>query len=169
MSLRSWMTRSGWALLVSLPFSLHCGSPIERINTSEAPAVYDVSHPVDYLKNIKKSQAICFNLEQAEKLVFVSGQIELDPQTGKLLQTEIQTATARTLDNVEAILKAAGSGWNYVTRVDIFLTSWSDWEGMNEEYGKRFPNGIFPARQTVVAKLGNRIEISCIAIVPTEE
>lgn len=156
-------------LLSFCNFPLYCNCPIEKINTSEAPAVFDISNPVDYLKNIKNSQAIKVDLQNTKELVFVSGQVALDPKTGILLENDIQTATARTLDNVEAILKAAGSDWKYVTRVDIFLKDWSDWEAMNEEYGKRFPNGIFPARQTVVVNMENRIEISCIAIVPKDQ
>lgn len=144
------------------------GNPIEKINTVDAPAVYDIHNPVDYLSSIRKSQAISVDLEKTKKLVFVSGQVAIDPVTGQEQESDIHIATNRTLDNVEAILKAAGSGWEYVVRVDIFLRDLSDWQGMNEEYAKRFPNGIYPARQTVGVNMVNRIEISCVAIVPKE-
>lgn len=148
--------------------SLHAESPLEKINTSKAPAVYDVTNPVDYLKSIKKSQAIAVDIKQTKKLLFVSGQVALDPETGEELESDIRMATKRTMDNIEAILKEAGSDWKYVARVDVFLRDLNDWEGMNEVYGTYFPNGIFPARQTVGVNMVNRIEISCVAIVPVD-
>lgn len=93
----------------------------------------------------------------------------IDPKTGIMIEDSIQSATKQTLDNVEAILKEAGSDWEYVVRMDVFLQNFDrDWDGMNEEYSKRFTNGIFPARQTVGVSMDNNtlVEISCIAIVP---
>jgi 2-iminobutanoate/2-iminopropanoate deaminase len=69
-------------------------------------------------------------------------------------QSDIHSATNQTLDNVQAILRAAGSDWKYVVRMDVFLQHFDrDWDGMNEEYAKRFTDSIFPARQTVGVKM----------------
>jgi 2-iminobutanoate/2-iminopropanoate deaminase len=101
--------------------------------------------------------------------VFVSGQVARDPVTGQLVEDDIATATARTMDNIEAILDAAGTGWCSVVRMDVFLRDMNDWEGMNAEYSKRFVSGAYPARQTVGVSMDNRIEMSCIAVVPMED
>ena len=130
-------------------------SPIERIQTRDAAAV---------LGNY--SQAIRVDLEKTKNLVFVSGQVAIDPKTGELREGDIRTATNQTLDNIEVILREAGSDWQYVVRMDVFLKDFNDWDGMNEEYAKRFPHGVFPARQTVEVGMENLVEISCIAVVP---
>ena len=100
------------------------------------------------------------------KLLYVSGQIAQDPKTGKLLEGDIRTATRQTLDNIQAILKAAGTDWKYVVNMEVFLKDFNDWDGMNEEYAKRFPNKIYPARHTVQVGMENRIEIACVALIP---
>lgn len=111
------------------------------------------------------SQGIAIDLSKG-KLIFVSGQIANDPKTGKLFEDEIQNATRQTLSNIEAILRVAGSDLQHVVRMDVFLKDFKDWDGMNEEYLKHFPQGHFPVRQTVQVGMENRIEISCIAVVP---
>jgi 2-iminobutanoate/2-iminopropanoate deaminase len=103
---------------------------------------------------------------QKGKLLFVAGQVSVDPKNGKPVEASIQLATHQAMDNVEAILKAAGSDWRYVVRTDVFLKDINDWEGMNKEYSKRFPDGVYPARQTIQVGMKNRIEISAIAFVP---
>ncbi|MGL4539456.1 MAG: Rid family detoxifying hydrolase [Candidatus Rhabdochlamydia sp.] len=113
------------------------------------------------------SQAISVDVTNSQ-LVFVSGQLPLDPITGKLINEDIEEATCQVLNNIEAILIAANSNLNEVVRVDIFLKDLNDFQKMNEEYKRRFTNANFPARQTVqVAKLplDASIEISCIAVV----
>lgn len=142
-------------IAAALPLS---GSPVERIVAENAPIP---------LGNY--SHAMSVDLQKAKNLLFLSGQVALDPKTGVLREEDIATATNQVLDNLEAILKAAGSDWPYVTRVDVFLRDFNDWEGMNIEYAKRFPSGVYPARQTVGVKMDHRIEISCIAIVPLDE
>ncbi len=130
-------------------------SPIQKIQAAKAPT------PVG-----NYSHAISVDLQKTKNLVFLAGQVALNPKTGELMEDDIATATRQILDNMEAILKAAGSSWEYVTRVDVFLRDYNDWAGMNEEYAKRFPNGVFPARQTVEVGMDFRIEMSCIAVVP---
>lgn len=113
------------------------------------------------------SQAISVDVTNSHFL-FVSGQLPLDPATGKLVDAGMEEATRQVLDNIEAILTAANSSLNEVVRVDVFLKDLNDFQKMNEEYKRRFTNANFPARQTVqVAKLplDASVEISCIAVV----
>jgi len=111
------------------------------------------------------SQGIVTDLSKG-KLLFISGQVAIDPKTGKLHEEDIKIATRYTLNNIEAILKAAGSDWQYVVRMDVFLKDFNDWDGMNEVYIKRFAVGHYPARQTVQVGMENLVEISAIAMVP---
>jgi 2-iminobutanoate/2-iminopropanoate deaminase len=100
--------------------------------------------------------------------VFLSGQVPIDPATGELVQGDIATQTDRALDNLAAVLKAAGSGFEHVVRTTIYLTSLGDFAKVNETYGKRFASAP-PARATVqVSALpkGAHVEIDAIAIVP---
>lgn len=99
-------------------------------------------------------------------LAFVSGQLPVDPETGKLIEGDIKALTKRVIDNIEAILLAGGSSLQRVVRTDVFLKDLKDFAMMNEEYAKRFNLAAAPARQTVQVSelpMGSRIEISCIA------
>jgi 2-iminobutanoate/2-iminopropanoate deaminase len=147
--------------LVSL---LIIGTSCYATNT---PPVENILAPTAPKPDGAYSQATRVDLQKG-KLIFISGQVAEDPKTGKLLEGDIHTATHQTLDNIGAILKAAGSDWKYVVRMDVFLKNFNDWAGMNEEYVKRFPNGVYPARQAVQVGMENRIEISCIAFVPNK-
>lgn len=103
---------------------------------------------------------------EAGSLIFVSGQLPLDPMTGKMVESDIVVQTNRVLDNLEAILKASGCSFQHVVRCDLFLKDMNDFSVVNQEYGKRFNQPVPPARQTIqVAKLplDAWIEISCIA------
>lgn len=103
----------------------------------------------------------------SQKMVFVSGQIPIDPKTGKLIQGNIQEATRMCLKNIEAILHKAHLKLSDVVRVEIFMTDLSNFLKLNDEYINHFKGPVFPARQTVeVSKLPKdaEIEISCIAI-----
>ena len=107
------------------------------------------------------SQAIA-----AGGMVFLSGQIPLDPKTGELVAGDIKLETARVLDNLQAVLEAAGLAFSDVVRTTIFLTNLGDFQAVNEEYGTRFSENP-PARATVqVAALprGVRVEIDAIAL-----
>ena len=106
------------------------------------------------------SQAI-----QAGNLVFVSGQIPLDPKSGELITGSIEDQTKRVLDNLKAILDAAGATMNHVVRTTIFLKDMGNFARVNEVYGTYF-SAPFPARATVeVARLPKDVgvEIDCIA------
>lgn len=103
----------------------------------------------------------------ASPFVFVSGQLPLDPQSGKMVEPIIQIQVIRVLDNIEAILKAAGTDWHRVVKCEIFLQDLNDFSVVNEAYGKRVNLNAAPARQTIQASrlpLDALIEISCIAL-----
>lgn len=98
-------------------------------------------------------------------LVFLSGQIPLDPATGTLVTGDIKAETEQVMKNLAAVLAEAGSSFDQVLRCTIYLTSMDDFQAVNEVYATRFP-GNKPARATVqVAGLprGARVEIDAIA------
>jgi 2-iminobutanoate/2-iminopropanoate deaminase len=97
--------------------------------------------------------------------LFCSGQIPLDPATGKLVEGGIDAQTERILRNLDAVLEAGGASLAEVVKTTVYLTDLSDFPAMNAVYGKFFPENP-PARATVqVAKLpaGALVEIDAIA------
>lgn len=99
-------------------------------------------------------------------LLFISGQIPIDPSTGNLIQGDIAAMTRRVFDNLEAILKAAGASFDNVARTTVFLADMNDFAAMNEVYATRFKDPA-PARSTVqAARLPKdaRVEIDVIAV-----
>lgn len=103
---------------------------------------------------------------RCEGWVFVSGQIPLDPATGKLETGPIAAQTERVLKNVSAILEAAGSSLSRVVRTTVFLKDLGDFDAMNAVYARFFTEAPPPARSTVqVAKLPKDvgIEVDVIA------
>lgn len=126
---------------------------LKKVDTSHAPKAIG-----------PYSQAVI-----SDKYVFLSGQIPLDPKTGKIVDSDITAQTKRVLDNLESILKASGCTFENVIRCDVFLKDLNDFAIVNEEYKKRFNQPVPPARQTIqVARLplDALIEISCIAVLP---
>ena len=99
-------------------------------------------------------------------MLFVSGQIALDAETGNLLTSDIETETNQVMKNIGEVLKAAGMEYNNILKTSIFLKDMNSFPVVNETYGKYFQHA-FPARETVeVAKLPKNVnvEISCIAV-----
>lgn len=99
-------------------------------------------------------------------LVFASGQVPLDPSTGKLVEGEIEAQTEQVLENLAAVLEAAGSSLARVLRTTVYLTDLSLFARMNAVYAKHFTGDPKPARSTIQAAalpLGARIEIDVIA------
>jgi 2-iminobutanoate/2-iminopropanoate deaminase len=122
----------------------------ERVATAGAPAAIG-----------PYSQAII-----AGDLVFASGQIALDPESGQLVGGDVRDQTRRALQNLGAVLLAAHSDLALVVKTTVFLTSMADFAAMNEVYAEFFP-GEPPARSTIaVAELPRSalVEVEAIAI-----
>jgi 2-iminobutanoate/2-iminopropanoate deaminase len=120
------------------------------ISTTDAPAAVG-----------PYSQAIA-----AGPFVFCSGQIPLEPETGRLIEGDIANQTKRALQNIAAVLRAHGLGMEHVVKTTVFLTDLANFGEMNAVYAKYFP-GDPPARSTIqVAALpkGANVEIEAIAL-----
>ncbi len=102
----------------------------------------------------------------AGKMTFLSGQIPLDPKSMEMVQGDAATQAERVMQNLKAVLAAAGLDFSHVVRCTIFLTDLGDFAKVNEVYGRYF-TGAPPARATVqVAALprGSKVEIDAIAV-----
>jgi 2-iminobutanoate/2-iminopropanoate deaminase len=98
-------------------------------------------------------------------LLYLSGQVALDPKTGEMTGTDIRQQTERVLENVKGILEAAGSNLHHVVKTTVFLKDMNEFAAMNEVYGKYFTSAP-PARSTVqVSRLPKDalVEIEVIA------
>jgi len=125
-------------------------SPLKKIETDKAPAAIG-----------PYSQAIV-----AGDFLFASGQIALDPATGKLVDGGIREQTARVLDNLHAVLSAHNIGFDRVVKTTVYLKDLSHFVEMNEVYAQKFTSDPKPARETVqVARLPRDalVETSCVA------
>ncbi len=121
------------------------------VRTERAPAPF---------RGAPYSQAVVFG-----DLVFVSGQVAIDPQTHEFLQGDIAEQTELVMRNIGAILEEAGSSLENLLKCTIFLADFGDFQAMNETY-RRFVGENPPARATVeIASLpsGARVEIDAIA------
>ncbi len=104
-------------------------------------------------------------------LLFVAGQIPLDAATGQLVGTTIVEQTEKVIQNLTAVVKAAGSDLSQVVKTSVFLKDMNDFAAMNEVYARHFGDEQAPARACVeVARLPKDVlvEIECIAVVPEE-
>ena len=123
---------------------------MKAISSSKAPAAIG-----------PYSQAI----DSGAGLVFVSGQLPIDPATGAFPEGGIKEQTAQSIRNVKAILEEAGSGLAKVVKTTVFLADMADFGAMNEVYSSYFTSP-FPARSAVAVKdlpKGALVEIECIA------
>jgi 2-iminobutanoate/2-iminopropanoate deaminase len=123
----------------------------EAIETSKAPKAIG-----------PYSQAV-----RAGGMIFCSGQIPLDPESGTLVSGTVQQETERVLENLSAVLHAAGVGFDDVVKTTVFLADMADFAAMNEVYARYFSGPVKPARATVaVAGLprGVRVEIDALAL-----
>ena len=100
-------------------------------------------------------------------LVFTSGQIALDPATGKLVEGDVVAQTHQVMKNLQSVLAAAATDLSQIIKTTVFLQNMSDSPIFNSTYAQYFP-GTPPARSTVeVAKLplGGLVEIECVALI----
>ena len=100
------------------------------------------------------------------RLVFCSGQIPIDPATGKFVEGGITEQTRRSLENIKALLSAANTSFDRVVKTTVFLTSMADFQEMNAVYAEYFPAPP-PARSTVAVvglPMGARVEIEVVAL-----
>jgi len=109
------------------------------------------------------SQAVVHN-----GLIYLSGQIPLDPESGQIVEGDVSVQTHRVLQNLKAVLEAAGSSLEHVLKTTVFLKDLTEFAAVNQVYGEYFAVNP-PARATVeVARLPRdvRVEIEAVAIVP---
>ncbi|HEX6061894.1 MAG TPA: RidA family protein [Candidatus Limnocylindria bacterium] len=102
----------------------------------------------------------------AGELIFCAGQVALDPASGESVTGDVRAQTERVLENLTAVLAAAGSDLPHVVKTTVYLTDFNDFAAMNEIYAAHFGEHR-PARATVgVSALpkGLRVEIECVAI-----
>jgi len=107
------------------------------------------------------SQAVAF-----EKLIFTAGQIALDPHTGELAAADIEGQVYKVLDNLKAVLEAAGSNMQRILKLTVFLLDLNDFAKLNAVFNEYFPTNP-PARSAVqVSRLPRdvRVEIEAIAV-----
>jgi 2-iminobutanoate/2-iminopropanoate deaminase len=121
----------------------------KKINSDQAPA------PIG-----PYSQAIAL-----DNLLFTSGQIAIDPNTGDIIDGDVAAQTKQVLENLKAVLGAAGCTIDSVVKTTIYLTNMDHFSQVNEVYAKYFSDSL-PARSTVeVSRLPKNVlvEIDCIA------
>lgn len=122
----------------------------KRIETSKAPAAIG-----------PYSQAV-----EANGMVFVSGQLPVDPATGEFVPGSIKELTHRSLTNIKNILAEEGLTMQHIVKTTVFLADINDFAEMNEVYATFF-EGVAPARSAMAVKTlpkGARVEIECIAV-----
>src|SRR3979411_311123 len=146
-----------WFFAAYVPYSL-TQYPLELAMSKTAITSPELAPPVGPF-----SQAV-----KIDGFLFFSGQVAQDPATGKVVEGAIGPETERVLQNLSAVLKAAGKSLNDVVRAGVFLTSMSDFAAMNGIYAKYFSQP-FPARTTIGAAalpLGACVEIDLVVKAP---
>lgn len=128
---------------------------MKRIQTESAPAAIG-----------PYSQGI--TTDSAGRMVFLSGQVGLDPATGQMVAGDVQAQTEQVMKNLQAVLEAAGGGLEHLVKTTIFLRDLADFAAVNEVYARHL-QAPYPARATVqVARLPRdaAVEIDGIAQLP---
>jgi 2-iminobutanoate/2-iminopropanoate deaminase len=107
------------------------------------------------------SQAVAY-----ANMLYTSGQIALHPQTGELVTGDIETETKQVMENMKAVLEAAGTTFENVIKSTIFISNMDDFAKINSVYGAYFNEKTAPARETVqVAKLPKNVNVEISMIV----
>ncbi len=159
MDRREWLRMAGLSFLFWKSRRLRAGKKEARmkevIKTDKAPQAIG-----------PYSQGI-----MANGLIFVSGQIPLNPSTGEMVSGSIQDQAKQVFENLKAILEAAGSSLDQVVKTTVFLQDMNDFAAMNEVYASYF-KPPFPARSTIqVGRLPRdaRVEIEAVALAPAKK
>lgn len=103
---------------------------------------------------------------QVGNMLFLSGQLGIDPQTGTFSSEEVGGQTLQAFKNIQAVLEEAGFGMEHVVKTTVFLADMASFAGMNEVYASFF-SGTFPARSAVAVKTlpkNGLVEIEVIAV-----
>jgi 2-iminobutanoate/2-iminopropanoate deaminase len=125
------------------------------VRTAEAPAAIG-----------PYSQAVAVQVGD-KRMIFTSGQVALDPKTGAMIEGDVEAQTRQVIANLDAVLTAAGAGFEHVVKTTIFLASMDDFAKVNAIYGERFATDP-PARSTVqAARLPRdaKVEIEAVALI----
>ena len=104
---------------------------------------------------------------QAEKTIYVSGQLPVDPATGEFAREDIKAQTKQSLTNIKNILASAGADMSDVTKTTVLLQDIADFGAMNEVYAEFF-TGPYPARaafQVAALPKGAKVEIEAVAVI----
>lgn len=144
------------------------GACADQPSVQAPPPVLETRPEIEYLQtpgaetmNLPFSAAV-----RVDDLLFLSGAIGIDPDTGQLPPGGIQPETRQTLENIRASVQRFGSSMDRVVKCTVFLADMAEWGSMNEVYRTFFPNP--PARSALGASglaLGARVEIECIAVI----
>lgn len=127
----------------------------QNISTSSAPAAIG-----------PYSQAVLVSNNDGEQTLYASGQIAINPTTGNLVEDDIVAQTEQVMNNISAILSAAGMSFSNVVKTTCLLADINEFSKFNEVYGKRFSSDA-PARSTFAAAAlpkGARVEVEIIAV-----
>jgi 2-iminobutanoate/2-iminopropanoate deaminase len=103
---------------------------------------------------------------KTDSLIYLSGQIPVDPQSGTLIEADIALQTKQVFANIAAVLDAAGSSFSKVLKTTVFLTDMNNFPLMNEIYASYFDSDDAPARSTIQVSalpLGSLVEVEVIA------
>ena len=122
---------------------------------------------VEYLDPPKPNTYPFSGAVRVDHMLYLSGQVGVDPKTGKLIEGGIEAESRQTLENIKAVLERHGSGMNKIIKCTVFLVDIKEWPLMNSVYKTYFPEH-FPARSAMAGSglaLGARVEIECIAVV----
>ena|SRR5699024_844484 len=102
--------------------------------------------------------------------IFISGQASIDFETSAFISGSVEEETKRTLDNLKAVLEAAGASLEDIVKINVYLSDIKDFDRFNEAYSAYFEEGVKPARTTVGSELAEniKVEIDCIAKLPSQ-
>ena len=144
-------------ILMVLPFFLLSACEVKVEDTAE----------VEYLQmpGMEEMGLPFSSAVRVDNMLFLSGALGLDSETGSLVEGGIQPETRKTLENISQTLEAFGSSMDKVVKCTVFLADIAEWPAMNEVYKTFFPNK--PARSALAASglaLNARVEIECIAV-----